>query len=447
MQAALLVRGARRADIPGNPEGWLAVGDGGIIAAEGIGTAPAGDYGETVDAGGVLLFPGLIDAHAHYREPGLTHKGSIATESRAALAGGITSFFDMPNTVPPTVAPADIEAKKAIAAAHSAINYAFFPAATAETANILRDFTPGSIPGVKLFLGSTTGGLGAPEGAALDAFFAACARFGLPIMVHAEDNAIIAANTAACVARYGSREAVPTACHAQIRSREACVAATRRVVALARRHGARLHIAHVSTADEVELLEAGSPEAKLITAETTAMYLDPVFCTETAHADNRLKINPAIKYQNDRRALLEALSDGRIDTIGTDHAPHLLSEKGGGALTAASGAPSAQFALPVMLGYLSPELICRRMAEAPARIFGLKRRGCLKEGYIADFSLVATGEPHTITDGDVLSPCGWTPFAGRKVGARVERVWLAGREAYSYGRFSVVVPEELVFGV
>ncbi len=446
MEAQFIVRGARRADIAGNPVGWIAVGSDGIISGEGIGDAPVGQYGAIVEAGGDLIFPGLIDSHSHFREPGLTHKGNIAGESRAALAGGITAFFDMPNTVPPTVTAADIAAKKAIAASASAINYAFFPVATPETVRLLDDMPPGAIPGVKLFLGSTTGGLGAPEGDALDTFFAECARRGIVIMVHAEDNDIISANATRYAEQCGGREAVPVGCHARIRSAEACVAATRRAIGLASRYGARLHIAHVSTAAETGLLSAADIESKRITAETTALYLDPVFCSEQAHSDNRLKVNPAIKYEADRRALLEALADGRIDTIGTDHAPHLLKDKSGGALTAASGAPSAQFALPAMLEYLSPELICRRMAEGPARLFGLRGRGVLRKGYIADFSLVRIGEPWEITDADVLSPCGWTPFAGRKVRAQVRRVWLGGREAYCCGRFSGVPASELVFG-
>ena len=446
MEAALLVRGARRADIAGNPEGWLSVAADGLIAGEGIGEAPQGAYGNVIEATGDLIFPGLIDSHAHYREPGLTHKGSIASESRAALAGGITCFLDMPNTVPPTVTAADIEAKKAIAASSASINYAFFPAATADTIRLLDEMPSESIPGVKLFLGSTTGGLGAPEGEALEAFFAECARRDLIVMVHAEDNGIVSANAARFTAQYGSREAVPVSCHARIRSGEACLAATRRAIELARRYGTRLHIAHVSTAAETELLDASDIENKRITAETTALYLDPEFCREEAHADNRLKVNPAIKYGADRAAIVAALADGRIDTIGTDHAPHLLAEKNGGALTAASGAPSAQFVLAAMLEYLPSDLICKRMAEAPARLFGLRRRGMLRSGYIADFSLVHVGEPRVITDADVVSPCGWTPFAGHTVRAQVRRVWLAGREAYCCGRFGGVPPEELFFG-
>lgn len=447
MQAALLVANARRADIGGNPAGWLAVDSDGVIAGEGTGNAPAGDYGEIIDADGDLLFPGLIDTHAHYREPGLTHKGSMATESRAALAGGITAFFDMPNTVPPTVTVADVKAKKLIAARSAAINYAFFPTATEQTVGILDELMAEGVPGIKLFMGATTGGLGAPEGRALGALFAACARRGLPVMVHAEDNGIIADNAEYYVNKYGTRATVPTACHALIRSGAACLAATRRAVDLALRYGTRLHIAHVSTAAEVALLRTVKAAGDCgITAETTAMYLDPEFCKPERHADNRLKVNPAIKFEEDRKALLDAVADGTVDTLGTDHAPHLPAEKDGGALTAASGAPSAQFALPVMLEYLPSDVICDRMAASPARLFGLLRRGELREGYVADFSLVETGHPHRITDEDVLSPCGWTPFAGRTVHSRVRAVWLSGREAYRDGRFSGVVPSGLVFG-
>lgn len=412
------------------PNTWIAIKDG-KISAIGNSESNIPEASERLDANGSMLFAGLIDSHAHYREPGLTHKGCIATESRAALVGGISTFFDMPNTKPATLSVADLRHKMELAAASSAINYAFFPAASASLVNDIDTLYLGQIPGIKLFLGTTTGAMQAPDAQSLDRLFRKCAELHLPIMVHAEDDNIIAANAAAATTRWGSREAVPISEHHLIRSHEACLRSTATAVELALRTGARLHIAHISTADEVrEFLSTGPIGNKQITAETTPLYLDPIIADPTKRTW-RHKVNPAIKTPDDALILREALADGRIDTIGTDHAPHLVEEKQGGEFTAASGAPSQQFALAVMLEYLQPQLIARAMASNPAALFGVDRRGKISVGSYADLILVEKTEAHRISDSDVLTPAGWTPFAERVIHHRVSHVLINGKLAYN----------------
>ena len=288
----------------------------------------------------------------HFREPGLEYKATIAGESRAALAGGITTVYDMPNTKPATTTAEALWAKNRLGQETASTHYRAFFGATPGCMAELNKLRPGDTPGIKIFLGTSTGAMSAPAGRELEDILRWCADHGLPAVVHAEDNDIIAANTAAAINRYGSREAVPVSEHHRIRSAEACLRSAAAAVELAHRTGAHLHIAHISTAAEArELLDRGATAGKLVTAETTPMYLDPWLADEN-HRSGLHKINPAIKTIADAEELRAALADGRIDTIATDHAPHLLSEKEGGALTAASGAPSIQFAVPLMLTYL-----------------------------------------------------------------------------------------------
>ncbi|MDE6463676.1 MAG: amidohydrolase family protein [Muribaculaceae bacterium] len=448
MKADTLIVNATLVGPDGLSEGAAVAIDGRHIAAVGTTGTLDCDASETVDARGALLFPGLIDSHAHYREPGLEHKGNIATESRAAIAGGVTSFIDMPNTKPATVDAETLNDKYMRAERSSSANYGFFLAASDRTPAIIPTIDRSLLPGIKLFLGTTTGAMAAPAERALEDLFRLCADMNLPIMVHAEDDSLIAAAAAEAIARYGSREAVPVSEHHIIRSREACLRATARAVELAMRFGTRLHIAHVSTADEVrEFLSSGPVSGKQITAETTPLYLDPVLCEPSART-HRHKINPAVKLPGDAEALREALADGRIDTIGTDHAPHLESEKLGGALTAASGAPSVQFALDVMLEYLRPELIARAMAANPAAIFAIGGRGRIETGMAADLTLVEHTSGHIISDADVITPAQWTPFAGREIHHRVARVWVNGREAFDSTHLaSPGAAERLLFGL
>ncbi len=409
---ALPIYGIRR--------GWIKT-DGSSITETGTGDAPAGISGEKLDAGGAYIAPGLIDSHVHFREPGLEYKATIASESRAAAAGGITTVFDMPNTSPATTTVETLRAKNELGRNTSAVHYHAFFGATPGCMSELKKLRQGDTPGIKIFLGTSTGAMHAPAGSELDDVLRWCADNGLPAVVHAEDNNVIADNTAAAVARYGSREAVPVAEHHRIRSGEACLRSAAAAVEMALRTGAHLHLAHISTAREArELLDAGPTSGKQITAETTPMYLDPYLADE-AHRSGLHKINPAIKTHDDAEELRKALADGRIDTIATDHAPHLLSEKQGGALTAASGAPSIQFAVPLLLSFLPLDLVVARMSAGVADVFGrpglgipgLGNYGSLTPGAPADFTMISPVDPYTITDTDVISPCGWTPFAGR----------------------------------
>lgn len=422
--------------------GWLKV-SGGLIERIGYGDLPAGEFAEAVkDCEGAYLMPGVIDTHVHFRDPGLTDKADMATESRAALAGGVTSYFDMPNTNPPTVSVEAIEGKLDRAHDVSAINYAFFIGATNSNLEELIGADYSRIPGIKLFLGSSTGNMLVDDTSTLDTLFAAAPAV---IAVHAEDESIIRAARERFKAEHP--EGIPVELHPEVRPREACIAATRHAIALAERHGARLHVCHISTADELMLIAEAKARGVKVTAETCPQYLlwdRNDFLT----MGSRIKCNPAIKEPADRIALLRELRPGGvIDTIATDHAPHLLSQKEGNALTAASGMPMVQFSLPAMLDLVSSdpdaqgigvEQIVELMCHAPARIFGIERRGFLREGYHADLTIV---EPlplpgHRVTDGDVLSRCGWTPLAGRALTWRVIETVVNGGNAPEPLRFA-----------
>lgn len=401
--------------------------DGDIIAEVGEGSAPAaGPECEMVDCRGGLLMPGAIDTHVHFREPGLTDKADIASESRAARAGGVTSYIDMPNTKPPTVTVEAWEDKMERAAATSAVNYAFFIGATDSNLDeLLRaDYT--RTAGVKLFLGSSTGGMLVTDEDALERLFASAPAI---IAVHAEDERIVTAARERLKAEYP--DGIPVSMHPDVRPREACVAATRHAIALAEKTGARVHICHISTADELRIIADAKARGVRVTAETCPQYL--LFDRTDLHTPGaRVKCNPAIKDASDRIALIRELRPGGvIDTIATDHAPHLSAQKEGDALTAASGMPMVQFSLPAMLdlmttdpdaeGYVTPAQVVELLAHAPARIFGIERRGFIRPGYYADLVL-AERLPlpgHKVTDADVVSRCGWTPLAGRVLGWKV----------------------------
>lgn len=415
----------KNARVGGRPDSWVLY-DEKVIVATGTGECPrTAEAAEVTDARGADLIPGLTDMHVHFREPGLEQKATIATESRAALLGGITTVCDMPNTSPATTTAEALRAKVERGRRTSAVHYHAFWGAVPGCMKEVVKFAPGEIPGVKVFLGTSTGSMSCPAEAELLELMRYCTSVGLPVMVHAEDNDMIAANAAAAVARYGSAAAVPVSEHHRIRSAEACVRATGRAIEMALQTGVHLHVAHVSTAEEVRrFFSAGPVAGKQITAETTPMYMDPVLADEACRTSLH-KINPAIKTPDDAAALREAVLSGAIDTIGTDHAPHLPADKVGGALTAASGAPSVQFALPMMLEYLPLEVVVERMTAGPHAIFGLGSAGRIEAGAPADLVLVESVEPHVITDADVASLCGWTPFAGRSVRHAVRPVSLA----------------------
>lgn len=390
----------------------------GIRPSEG---SPRGIYDSVVDASGCVVMPGVIDTHVHFREPGMTHKADIASESRAAACGGVTTYFEMPNTKPQTTTLPALQEKRAIAAATSRVNYAFLFGATNDNAGLFPALDSG-VPAIKLFMGSSTGNMLVDDEMALDKVFEAAADCGYPVVAHCEDTAIITRNMSAAKARYGDDPDVRL--HPAIRSREACLASSRKAAALAAKHGTRLHIAHISTAEELDLLGGG------ITGEATVAHL--LFSDEDyARLGTRIKCNPAIKTSADRAALRRALADGRITTIATDHAPHLLAEKQGGAARAMSGMPMVQFSLPAMLtladeGVLTLPRLAELMCHAPSRLFGVRERGFLRPGYKADIAIVRR-EPWTVREADIESKCRWSQLEGSTLGWRVEHTFCNGR--------------------
>ncbi len=416
--------------------GWVLI-NGERIEAVGKGAAPEADEAE--DMQGDLLLPGMIDTHVHFRDPGLTHKADMTTETAAALAGGVTSFFDMPNTSPATTTIEAWEGKMKRAEEVSKINYAFFIGATnsnLETELLKADYT--RIPGVKLFLGSSTGNLLVDDNSALTRLFA---EIKVPIAVHAEDNQRIALHSAIAREIFGS-EPVPVEFHSLIRDSRACLDSTLAAIELARKGGARLHLLHISTAAEARMLRDYKPE--WLTAETCIQYLTFSDADYETHG-TRIKCNPSIKSSTDRTALRKALKDGVIDTVASDHAPHLLSEKEGDALTAPSGMPNMQFQLPLLLDLYKPAEVARMTAKRPAEIFNIVDRGELRAGAYADIVRVRR-QPHVISDADSLSRCGWTPAAGIETGHIVLETYLNGTLAYSNGEvMPVKVAKPLIF--
>ncbi|MEO8748302.1 MAG: dihydroorotase [Rhodanobacter sp.] len=390
--------------------------------------------GETViDASGMWLLPGMIDDHVHFREPGLTHKGDTWHESRACAAGGITSYMDMPNTSPPTLDRTALEAKYARAADAAAVNYAYHIGMRNNDLAAVRSIDPLTTPAAKVFMGASTGNMLVDDPETLDAIFRECP---IPIITHCEDTPMIEAALAAAHARYG--DAIPPREHPNIRSREACLKSTRLAVALARKHGARLHVPHISTADELALFEPGPIQGKQITAETCVHYLQ-FDDRDYERLGFRIKCNPAIKSSADREALIAALAEGRIDILATDHAPHLLEEKSNPYDTAPSGLPLVQFALQVALqrvaeGKLSIEKIVEATSHAPAIRFDVKGRGYLREGYAADLVLVDPHKAHTVTRAEVLSTCGWSPFEGLRFGSSIISTFVNGQRVWDGSR-------------
>ena len=384
---------------------------------------------ETIDASGCFVLPGIIDDHVHFREPGLTAKADIDTESQAAAAGGVTSYFDMPNTVPQTTTLEALDEKFQLAARKSHVNYSFFFGATNDNSHLFPQLDKTRIPGIKLFMGSSTGNMLVDRREALDRIFATA---GMPLMAHCEDTAIINRNMAQAKSLYGDDPAVSH--HPEIRSAEACYESTRLAVELARQHHAQLHVAHLTTARELELFE---PDSR-ITAEATVSHL--YFCDrDYSLLGTRIKCNPAIKTERDREALQQALTDGRIAVIGTDHAPHLLSQKEGGCARAASGMPMVQFSLVTMLelvdrGRLTIERLVELMCHNPARLFGIEGRGFLRPGYRADLVIVRPNTGWTVCPTDILSKCGWSPMEGHTYLWQVQQTICNGHTVYRHGK-------------
>ena len=388
---------------------------------------PEASFNRVVDASGCFVLPGIIDDHVHFREPGLTQKADIESESRAAAAGGVTSYFDMPNTVPQTTTLEALGDKFERAKIESHVNYSFFFGATNDNASLFSQLDVHKIPGIKLFMGSSTGNMLVDRKDALEKIFCTSP---LPVMAHCEDTDIINHNMSEAKALYGDDPDVKY--HPLIRSVEACWQSTRTAVDLARKFGARLHVAHLTTARELELF---TPEDPKITAEAVVGHLyfsDEDYATLGA----RIKVNPSIKSKADRDALRRALSDGRIAVVGTDHAPHLAQQKLGGCCKAASGMPMIQFSLVTMLelvdeGVLTLPRLVDLMCHNPARLFEVSRRGYIRKGYKADLVLVRPDTPWTVTPDVIESKCGWSPVEGHTYKWKVERTFCNGHEVYS----------------
>ncbi|MDA0343145.1 MAG: dihydroorotase [Verrucomicrobia bacterium] len=385
---------------------------------------------EQIDAAGQWILPGLIDDQVHFREPGLTHKACIATEARAAVAGGVTTFFEMPNVSPPTLDMMRLEEKREIARRESAANYAFFLGASNDNLEAVKSADPTKIAGIKIFMGSSTGNMLVDEERILEQIFR---HAPTPIATHCEDTPTILANEQAAKDKYG--EQVPFSEHPYIRSREACLKSSTFATELANRENARLHVLHISTEEELDLFTPGDTR---ITAEACVHHM---WFEESSYATlgSQIKCNPAIKKDSDRQAIRKAVADGRISVLATDHAPHTWEEKQGAYFSAPSGLPLVQHTLLLMLEMVkqndfSIETLVERACHAPARIFDVLDRGHLREGYWADLVLV---NPHadTVVDQTTLfSKCGWSPFAGETFSHRIERTLVSGKTAYHMGQ-------------
>lgn len=384
-----------------------------------------------IDAEGNYLIPGAIDDQVHFREPGLTHKGNIASESRAAVAGGITSFIEQPNTVPNAVTQELLEQKYQIASETSFANYSFMMGGTNDNLEEVLKTNPKNVAGIKLFLGSSTGNMLVDNEEVLEKIFSSTPML---IAVHCEDEATIKANLEKYKDEYG--DDVPATVHHLIRSEEACYISSSKAIALAKKTGARLHIFHLSTAKEMELFTNKIPlEEKKITAEVCIHHL--WFTNEDyAKKGNFIKWNPAVKTAKDRDALWEALLDDRIDVIATDHAPHTLEEKSLPYLQAPSGGPLVQHAVVAMFeahhqGKISVEKIVEKMAHNPAKIFKIEKRGFIKEGYYADLAIVNPGMPWNVKKDNILYKCGWSPFEGYNFKSRITHTFVNGQLVYN----------------
>ena len=394
---------------------------------------PSSVCDEEIDAHGWFLLPGVIDDHVHFRDPGLTHKADMATETAAAAAGGVTSFMDMPNCNPQTTTLETLDRKFADAATKCIVNYSFYFGATNNNADLLARLDKTHVCGVKLFMGASTGNMLVDRMDTLRKIFS---EAGMLIATHCEDQHIIRRNTELFKEKYGED---PDVCfHPMIRSEEACWESSSLAVRLAKETGARLHILHVSTARELELLENKPLHEKRITAEACVSHL--FFCDEDYKTlGTRIKCNPSIKTRHDRDALRAALRTDLIDVIGTDHAPHLLSEKQGGALKAVSGMPTLQFSLAsiyelVYEDVLSMEQLVQKMCHAPAELFRIKNRGYIRPGYQADLVLLNPNREWTVTPDCIESKCGWSPMEGRTFHGKVEKTFVNGTLVYADGK-------------
>jgi dihydroorotase len=401
-----------------------------------------------IDATGLLLLPGIIDDQVHFREPGLTHKGDIHSESKAAVAGGITSYFEMPNTKPQTTTIDILEEKYALAAEKSFANYSFLMGVTNDNIDELKKVNPRNVAGVKMFMGSSTGNMLVDNKSTLNRVFS---EIPLLIVTHCEDEATIQANIQHYKALLG--EDIPVEYHPLIRNAEACYKSSSFAVELAKKYNSRLHVFHLSSALEMSLFTSDKPlREKRITAEVCVHHL---WFTDADYATygNRIKWNPAIKSESDRQALIDAVNSNRIDVVATDHAPHLWSEKEGSCLKAASGGPLVQHSLVAMLqlvkrGVFTLEKVVEKMCHAPADLFRIEKRGFIRPGFFADLVLVDPNKPWTVTPENILYKCGWSPFEGTSFDSSVLKTWVNGQKVFDNGTFDESVRgQRLLFEV
>jgi dihydroorotase len=386
-----------------------------------------------IDAENRFLIPGIIDDQVHFREPGLTHKADIRSESRAAIAGGITSYLEMPNTSPPTTTRQHLEEKLSIARSTSLANYSFFMGATNDNLNELLDTDPLSSCGIKIFMGSSTGNMLVDDEAVLRSIFS---KINIPVAVHCEDESVIQANMLAHRRKYG--ENIPVIMHPAIRSEEACFKSSSHAVELAREYGTRLHVLHISTEKELSLFDRDTPvENKRITAEVCIHHLwfDQ---NDYARYGSRIKWNPAVKTKKDKDALIRAVNDGRIDVIATDHAPHTIEEKSNTYFKSPSGGPMVQHALSAMMemvkkGLISIEKVVEKMCHAPAVIFDIEKRGYIREGYYADLVILDTSRSWKVNKENILYKCGWSPMEGQVFSTAITHTVLNGHVVFENG--------------
>lgn len=410
------------------------------------GTVPQStmEHANIVDATGLWLLPGVIDDQVHFREPGLTHKGDIYTESRAAIAGGVTSFMEMPNTKPQTTTIEALNQKFEIASERAYSNYSFFLGATNDNLAELKKVDKKNVCGVKIFMGSSTGNMLVDKRKALESIFG---EIDMLIATHCEKEEIIQQNILHYKSLYGDNVSVKY--HPLIRSAEACYQSSAEAASLADKYGARLHILHLSTALETSLFDVKPLAEKKITGEVCVHHL--WFSDEDYEKyGNLIKWNPAVKTKEDRAALLEALLKNKLDVIATDHAPHLWDEKQGGCFQAASGGPLVQHSLQVMLEMvhqekISKEEVVNKMSHAPATLFSINKRGYIREGYFADLVLVNPNKNYTVSKQNILYKCGWSPFEGQIFNSSIEKTYLNGQLAYDNGSFNEVKGKALVF--
>ncbi|MBU3011511.1 dihydroorotase [Polaribacter vadi] len=391
---------------------------------------------EIINAEGKYLIPGFIDDQVHFREPGLTHKANIATESRAAVAGGITTFIEMPNTVPQATTQDLLEDKFKIAAKDSYANYSFMFGGTNDNLEELLKTDPKKVAGIKLFLGSSTGNMLVDNEAVLEKIFSSTKMI---ISVHCEDEATIRKNTQDYKEKYG--DDIPVKYHPIIRSEEACYLSSSKAIELAKKTGARLHIFHLSTEKETHLFRNDIPlEEKQITAEVCIHHLwfsDKDYAEKGTH----IKWNPAVKSEKDRQGLWKALLDDRIDVLATDHAPHTLEEKDNVYTKAPSGGPLVQHAVTAILekvkeGVIPIEKAVEKMSHNPAKLFQIEKRGFIKEGFYADLVLIDTNKPQTVSKDNILYKCGWSPFEGTTFSSTITQTFVNGNLVYNNGVFN-----------